>query len=526
MAELRTPLFEPQPTDRWVRNLVRRSQRRLDAMAEPDLDDLLEDALYNERKRLERSDAEPNERANMERLSKALVRGGRREKTDAGLSLVATWGHEIHGSFNPRVYKVATRFLPQALTVMLADRPRSLRELRHWDLSVGRRLRVEGEVPFLKELIAEGATLVLAPTHVSNMDSPLIGMALYQADLPPFVYGAGLNLFDNRIFGWWMHRLGAYTVDRRKRARLYKDVLKDYSVLCMKGGLHSLFFPGGTRCRSGALEQRVKKGLLGTAIQAWEENLDEGNPRPEIYVVPLTLSYQLVLEASTLISDHLAEQGRQRYIIDDDEFSQPGQVANWMSRMLALDAGVVCRFGRPVDALGTLVPRDAGERAEANQRRRRYVTDSAGHVEFDLQRDFRYTDRLADSLVAAYRRDTTVMATHLVARVAWTLLSEARGTTDPFRLVRTETAGRRLDRSLVIARLDQAMARVRTGANEGLWHHDLPANAPATLNLALDRFDRFHKTRALAEHGDDIVIEDPRLCLYYQNRLSTVPLEV
>jgi len=541
MAELRTPLFEPQPTERWVRDLVRRSQRRLEDLPEPALADMLEDALYTERKRLERDDPDHGELQALDRLSHALVRGGRRERIDAGLTLVARWGQEIHGTFNPAVYRFATRVLPRALTGLLSERPRTLSGLRHWDLSIGKRLIAKGEVEFLRELTNE-ATLVLAPTHVSNMDSPLVGMALFQAGLPPFVYGAGLNLFENPILGWWLRRLGAYTVDRRKKSLLYKDTLKDYSILCIRGGLHSLFFPGGTRCRSGALEDHLKKGLLGTAVQAWQENLAHAQSRgsapgaasmagkpsrgPEVYVVPCTLSYQLVLEAPTLIDDHLAEAGGKRYIIDDDEFTRPRVVASFMSRVLDLDAGVVCHFGAPMDCLGNPVSRDRAERVEQARRRRRYVCDADGNVEWDSQRDRRYTERLADCLVGAYHRDTTVLTTHLVARVAWRMLGEQRQTHDTFRLVRVDAAGRHLDRAAFLERLDQAMQRVRDGAERGLWHHDLPPSAAATLQVALDRFGRFHRTRALADHGEDLIIEDPRLCLYYQNRLSTVPLEV
>ncbi len=525
MAEHRTPLFEPQPTERWVHDLLRRAQRRLEGLDEEALVVTLEDAVYQERKRLEKDEPRAGEQEALDRLSHALVRGDRRERVDAALTFVALWGREIHGSFNPAVYRFATRALPRILTGMLSARPRSLHGLRHWDLSMARRLRVEGDIALLQRLTEE-ATLVLAPTHVSNMDSPLVGLALHQAELPPFVYGAGLNLFENPLIGWWMHRLGAYTVDRRKRAALYKEVLKDYSVLCIKNGLHSLFFPGGTRCRSGALETRLKKGLLGTGIQAWQELLAEGAPRADIYVVPCTLSYQLVLEASTLIDDHLAESGRQRYIIEDDEFSEPRLVASFARRVLDLDAAVVCRFGDPVDLVGNPVPKDPMERATASRRRRRFVTNAEGRVEVDPQRDRRYTDRLADALVRSYHRDTTILTTHLVARVAWALLAEARDTDDPFRLCRVEAAGRRIDKGRFLERLGTVMARVRAGARAGRWHQDLPGTATDTLQLALDRFGRFHRTRALADHGEDIIVEDPRLCLYYQNRLSTVPLEV
>jgi glycerol-3-phosphate O-acyltransferase len=37
-------------------------------------------------------------------------------------------------------------------------------------------------------------------------------------------------------------------------------------------GYHSLFFPGGTRSRSGMVEKRLKLGLAGTGVEAFARN--------------------------------------------------------------------------------------------------------------------------------------------------------------------------------------------------------------------------------------------------------------
>ena len=113
---------------------------------------------------------------------------------------------------------------------------------------------------------------------------------------------------------------------------MYKDVLKDYSTETIVRGCHSLFYPGGTRSRSGKIESHLKKGLLGTALEAWQENIRNGMER-DVLIVPCTLSYSLTLEAETLISDSLAEQGKSRYIISDDEFSDTKTIANFTRRI-------------------------------------------------------------------------------------------------------------------------------------------------------------------------------------------------
>lgn len=526
-VEHATGLFTPRPRESVVRDLVNRSRRRMEGLPDATLEALLEDTLWHERKRLERSKGDEPERDHLDTLARSLVRGSRAERIEAGLGLVGDWADEIHGRFDPRVYRAATRVLPRALTALLSGRE------RRWhgadfvrprtvatEPAVNERLVVKGDLRLLHELAGE-ATLILAPTHVSNLDSPLVGLVLYLAGLPPFVYGAGLNLFDNKVIGWWMHRLGAYTVDRTKKASLYKDVLKDYSIRALTTRHHSLFFPGGTRARSGEIESKLKKGLLGTGIVAWQEMLAAGRPDSEVYVVPLTLSYTLVLEAATLIDDFLAEAGKQRYIISDDEFAQPRRMLQFANRVLDLESSVVAHFGAPLDVLGNPVSADPAERREQAVRRRRYVCGRDGRVQWDEQRDQAYTVRLSDALVDAYARDAAPLPTNAAACAAWNCLVEAVGTSDPFRIVRSPIEKRRIPQDRYLRELGAVLARIREGAGQGRWRdEEIRASAGEILEIALDRFARYHRSFALVRRGSDLVVEDPKLCLYYRNRLT------
>jgi glycerol-3-phosphate O-acyltransferase len=516
-------LFAPQPRQLVIHDVLERVRAGLDPLPDAELATLLEDALYHERKRLDgHAPADAPHRERLDRLARALVRGDRRDRTDAALEVVAAWADEIHGRFDPKMYRFATRVLPRGLTGLLSKRPDRLSEL---DLSANARIKVTGDLALLRDLARE-ATLILAPTHLSNLDSPLIGLALYQAGLPPFVYGAGLNLFSNPVMGFFMRRLGAYTVDRTKRAQLYKEVLKQYSVRCLVTRHHSLFFPGGTRSRSGLVETRLKKGLLGTGLTAWQEMIRAGRPDAEVYVIPLTLSSQLVLEAASLIDDHLADAGKQRYIITDDEFARPKEVAGFFRRVLDLDASVVAHFGAPIDVLGNPVPADATARREAAIRRRRFVCNRDGEVEPDEQRDHLYTERLAEALVRAYPVGASIMATHLAAWVGWRSLEIRSGSRDPFRVIRAPYEARVIPRATFVERLTLALGQVIDGARAGRWQTDLPASPIAVLDQALDRFGRYHKTRALRAEGDDVVVEDPKLALYYANRVVFAQLDV
>ena len=514
-------LYQRRPRQAVVRELLQRARRRVEALDDRALESVLEDALYSERKRLERAPAQPGERERVDRLARALVRGDRAARIDAGLDIVRYWADEIHGHFDPRVYKFATGLLPRAITGLLSRRTANVKK---WRLSPDQRMRIGGDLDLLRELAHE-STLVLVPTHVSNLDSPIIGLALYLAGLPPFVYGAGLNLFSNPVMGYFMGRLGAYTVDRTKSARLYKDVLKDYSVRAIATQHHSLFFPGGTRSRSHRLETKLKKGLMGTAITAWQENLVSGKRNGEVYFVPLTLTFQLVLEANTLIADHLEEVGKQRYIISDDESADARRIAAFARRVLDLDASAVAHFGTPIDVFGNPVASTARERKEQALHRRGYVTDANGKVEFDEQRDRVYTERLAASIERAYPGLAHVMANHLVAYVAWRCLEDNAGSTDEFRLVRASAVHRRIPRAAFMERLRKALAKVHADIQAGLYHGSLPEDPAAVLKEALERFTRYHTHRAVASQGTDIFIEDAKLCLYYRNRLAHLELE-
>jgi glycerol-3-phosphate O-acyltransferase len=514
MPPERPALFDSPSDDVIAAALVTRSRARLAAMPDAAIADLLADTVFHERKRLEESGGDPAYVSAVEQAANTL-RDMRRSEMDAALdALVSTYGREIHNPFSPRTYRFATRILPRVLTRLLtASRGR---DLLLGDIDPASRMCVDGPLDRIRRM-AGNATLILAPTHVSNLDSPLLGYALYAAGLPPFAYGAGLNLFSNPLMAFFMQRLGAYTVDRRKRNRLYKESLKDYSIEILRRRCHSLFFPGGTRSRSGRLEKHLKKGLLGTGLAAWQENLEAGSANPDVFIVPCTLSIGLVLEAETLIADALAEEGKQRYIIMDDAFADSRQVASFVRRLMGLDAAVHVVFGDPMDIAGNRV-NDAGESLDPHGNvidRRGYVCDRDGRVVRDEQRDHVYTARVAERLSEAYHRDFVVQPTHLAAWAAWEALRARHQGLDTWRLVRLHPGARVVDRAAVLANIDRAAKGVAHLKRVG------PTTAEGVLDEAIARFASFHKKRAMEPINGALKL-DSELVLYYRNRLDWI----
>ncbi len=506
------PLFSAPPVDELRAALGGRLRRRLGSMPDAALVDLLADTVFTERKRVSHDGGAPEYLTAVEHAARALHAGDRPGMERAAVALVEAYAGEIHNPFSVRTYRFATKLLPGLLTRLLSTT--RARDLVSKSTDPAQRIRLHGPIDQLRRLAAT-STLILAPTHVSNLDSPLIGYALYAAGLPPFAYGAGLNLFENPVMGFFMQRLGAYTVDRRKRNRLYKDTLKDYSVEILGRGHHSLFFPGGTRSRSGRLEAKLKKGLLGTGLDAWQESLAAGRPR-DVFIVPCTLSIGLVLEAESLIADSLAEEGKQRYIMMDDEFSEPRTIATFVRKLLALDAAVHVRFGQPMDVTGNPID-EAGQSLDPHGQpvdRRGYVCDRNGAVVADEQRDHLYTQRVADRLAEAYQRDLVAQSTHLAAWAAWATLKSAHGAKDTWQLVRLSPDEAQVPRTKVLARIEEGLAKIKAKGR----YLAMPSTAEAVLDEALARFASFHRQRALDPVGGQLRLA-PELVLYYQNRL-------
>ena len=182
---------------------------------------------------------------------------------------------------------------------------------------------------------------------------------------------------------------------------------------------------------------------------------------------------------------------------------------------MELDSSVVVHFGRPLDCFGFAVSPDPAERTQQLNRRKGFLTDRQGNLQRDAQRDRVYTTRLAKSLSEQYPIGTTVMSTHLTAWAAWNALCTRFNHQDPFRIVRTASGQRRIARSQMVANIAAGLKR----AKQLNLHCALPSTPEQILDEALDRFNRYHKTHALTATGSDICVEDPRLCLYYRNRL-------
>jgi glycerol-3-phosphate O-acyltransferase len=481
----------------------------------------LNEAAYLESKRLQ-SSGHPD-LAEWRTLAAQLGRMTDGELRDRLKHYAERYAWDVAGNFDPRVYKFASRVTAPLLGALLSPRA-TLRNLPHsFDLTaLDGRILVQGPREHIRRL-SEIGTIIFVPTHLSNLDSVVFGFAIERAGLPPAVYGAGKNLFTNPVLSYFMHNLGAYRVDRRLRHSLYKDVLKTYSCVLIERGYHSLFFPGGTRSRSGGVERKLKLGLAGTGIEAFVRTAARGRTQ-RVFFVPATINYLLTLEAETLIDDFLSEEGKARYIIEDDESTRIGRVASFSNKLLGLDGACVIRYSRPLDCFGNFVDdegvsHDSRGRAVAAES---YVVGREGKFALDAVRDAEYTRELGERIVDAYKRDTVVMSTHVVAAAAFERLRRAVGKADLFTVLRHRDDVT-VPRAELAEDVDVLVERLAALEGRGEIHLSPTVKGKrgdAILDDALRAFAGYHTDEVLAPRGAELVLRDTRLLFYYQNRLA------
>lgn len=493
-------------------------------------EEMVRDSLFWEKKRLERrSDPirDALDQAFWKDIGSQLLNAGEAQDETVRFLLKKIIEHhaeEIAGNFDPKVYKLATAAVPRGLGWLLqALSWNSFRAMFAERVDLRRKVHLQGQTEQLKKLAQKG-TIVLVPTHFSNLDSVLVGWALYELGLPPFCYGAGLNLFTNPVFGYFMNNLGAYKVDRKKKHAVYKQALKEYSTIILERGCHSLFFPGGGRSRYGGLEKHLKLGLLGTVIDAYVDNLLKKRENPNIYIVPCVISYHFVLEADTLIDDFLTEQGKSRYIIEDDESSKPKVVAQFLYKFFSASSTIYLNFGNALDPFGNLVD-DTGQSIGPHGTPIDITTfvKSNGEICHHPQRDQEYTRILGEKIVARYRQENIALTSHFVAYSYFELLRRKFGATDVFRLFRLSEEETAVSYDEYSAFTFPMLEKLHSLYERGALSLE-PALRSTELKNILESAHRnmgvYHTKRPLKLTDKGLACEDLKLLFYYHNRME------
>lgn len=444
-------------------------------------------------------------------------------------SIVSVYANEISSTFKPSTYHFAKRVLPFIFSTLLnASAGKTIKSVINHRIGLQEKVHLRGEIDALRTLAAKG-TIVLVPTHISNVDSIIVGWSLHALGLPAFIYGAGLNLFNNKILAHFMSRAGAYRVDRRKRNPIYRTTLDAYSTLAIEKNCHSLFFPGGTRSRTGMIEKHLKLGLLGTAVEAQRRNFLDNGSQKKIFVVPVVMSYHFVLEAKSLINQHLKRTGQEQYYIINDEFASYRKFIQFIWKTFGKTSDITLNFGKPMDIFGNFVDEagvSIGQHGRDIDVKEYFMT--RGEVREDVQRDGEYTRMLGERIVDRYHAENHVFSSHIVAFVAFEMLKRRFPDFDLYALLRLSEEDRVLGLKEYLATVDrimQVLKNLRDRSKVMLSPH-LETNTMSIIEHGVKNLGLYHSKRPLTfQNPQTLASEDMNLLYYYRNRLEGYGLE-
>jgi glycerol-3-phosphate O-acyltransferase len=503
--------------------------------------DELEATVYREQQRMKRNrwrvdpPDEPRFWADIKNelvsLTNKTSEESEKKADDLMYKIVHRYAGEIAGNFKPSSFRV-TREIVKFWFVRLLNgaRVKKFGAIFRNQYTLRDKIHIVGKAKQLRKLAKKG-TVVMVPTHFSNLDSILIGWVIHSLGLPAFIYGAGLNLFNIKIFAYFMNSLGAYKVDRRKKNLPYLETLKAYSTLAIEKGAHSLFFPGGTRSRSGMIEKQLKLGLLGSTIEA-QRNLYLKNPDAtdvrRIYIVPVTLNYHFVLEAPELVDDYLSAKGQDKYLPESDKYGS-FQMVRFLFKFFTKGSNISVSIGRGLDVMGNYVD-DEGNSLDPTGRvintRDYFVTNE--ELVIDKQREDQYTRMLSQRIVSEYHRINRVFASHFVAFVAFEMFQRQHPKLDLFGLLRLPEEELSIPYEEFKATCKRIRKQIYQLKDEDKVNHatHLKGKIDLVIRHGLENVGIFHLNRPLLFNKEgNIITRDLNTLYYYHNRLVGYELE-
>jgi glycerol-3-phosphate O-acyltransferase len=290
-----------------------------------------------------------------------------------------------------------------------------------------------------------------------------------------------------------------------------------------------LFFPGGTRSRSGSLESKFKLGLLGTAIETQRTLLLQNPEKPtKIFIVPLVISYHSVLEGRSLIDEYLRQEGKERYILLQDDFGSLRKNLSFAWNFFKSSSEMVFSFGDAMDLFGNKL-NEHGESIDKYG----HVIDlhdyfrSDGQETDDPQRSHEYTRLLGQKILERFQIENVVFSSHLVAFAAWHILLKSKkgdlyhllSVPEEDLFVGHEEMIKTVDRLHVRLRELERMGRLRLAPH---MHTDIRA----IIEHGLKNLGVYHLNLPLMRGSKgELVTQDTRLLYFYANRLKGFDLE-
>jgi len=533
------PIFKlSEDRKRFTEDLEHFTLDKIEHFHKENLTDLLAETIYLEKIRIKEEPWKvdpPNERQFWSRIKKRLVKYSvdkdesisAQNNTYLLKQIIHRYALEIVGTFKINTFLFARKFLTWFFNQLLQASFWKIR-LTGGKKRLVQKLLVKGDIDHVRSLAQKG-TLIIVPTHFSNLDSILIGYVLDAVTgLPAFSYGAGLNLYNTGYTAYFMNRLGAYRVDRRKKNKIYLETLKSMSSLSIQRGTNSIFFPGGTRSRSGAIENKLKMGLLGTVVEA-QRAMIQRNENTKIYIVPLILSYHFVLDGQSLIDQYLKQQGKSRYFKEGKDYSGITGIIRFIWKILSEGNEITLSFGKAMDVIGNPVDQEGNSKDKyGNTINMADYFVSEGVVNVDVQRETEYTGLLAENIIKRFHSDNIVLSSHLLAFAAFEILCNENPKLDLFGILRLPTDDYIFDYNVLSATVNQLQKTLIIYAEKEklILSPEIKSSIDELIADGIKHLGTFHIKKPLKKNiSREVISENFYLLYFYHNRLTGYGLE-
>ena len=505
-----------------------------------ELKEVIERTIYQERVRMNRKSWKvdpPNEKTFWKRITKELEAAAKLDEEEHKkrvfiellLRIINRYSEEIAGNFKIKTFLFARKFLTFFFGRLLnTAASKGIPRIFGTKHRLQKSLPICGKVEHTRALFDKGV-VILVPTHFSNLDSILIGYVLdFMAGIPAFHYGAGLNLYNAEIAAYFMNRLGAYRLDRRKKNKVYMNTLKTMSSLSIQKGVNTIFFPGGTRSRSGHLEHELKLGLLSTCLDAQRKLLESGSDK-KVFIVPVVFNYHFVLEAKFLIDGYLRRKGKEKYIRTTDNSNSWLNKLSFIYKLFDKDSEILTSFGQPTDVFGNNVDINGvsldkeGNKIDIVEY---FMRD--GEIVEDEQREFIYTKFLGEKIVESYKKYNVVLSSELVAFTGFRLVREFHHDLDLFSILRSPVEDFSVSKQRFMEAFKEIYDQILELARKGKLQiqEEFSLDLETIVEEGFRKLGCYHSDKPLFIKDNCIRSADYKLLYYYHNRLDIYELEL
>ena len=214
-----------------------------------------------------------------------------------------------------------------------------------WVLNLFYKVAVEHEDQRALDALPRNAVIIYLMNHRSNADYVLVSYALAGRVAISYAVGEWARAFPlEHMF----KAFGSYFVRRKYREPLYHTVLERYVQLITREGVTQGIFLEGGLTRDGHLKA-PKIGLLDYVLGIARDPAY----RQRMYIVPVAVNYDRVIEDRSLLRELASREGRER----PSRLAQLGEVTRYVGwNLTRLVSRRWKRYGRAAVTVGAPMP--------------------------------------------------------------------------------------------------------------------------------------------------------------------------